>query len=123
MVFTFFIGLVFLSELVLTLFLIAYLFKLDKQIQTINCFLLESKSGIKEICQLVSKISDQIFDLTTDWIRKYELRRDRFILNQTKNILVSILLASLNIKFIKKIRKNKLLRRVWKGFNILQNMV
>ena len=123
MVFTFFIGLVFLSELVLTLFLIAYLFKLDKQIQAINCFLLESKSGIKEICQLVSKISDQIFDLTTDWIRKYELRRDRFILNQTKNILVSILLASLNIKFIKKIRKNKLLRRVWKGFNILQNMV
>ena len=123
MVFTFFIGLVFLSELVLTLFLIAYLFKLDKQIQTINCFLLESKSGIKEICQLVSKISDQIFDLTTDWIRKYELRRDRFILNQTKNILVSILLASLNIKFIKKIRKNKLLRSVWKGFNILQNMV
>ena len=123
MVFTFFIGLVFLSELVLTLFLIAYLFKLDKQIQTINSFLLESKSGIKEICQLVSKISDQIFDLTTDWIRKYELRRDKFILNQTKNILVSILLASLNIKFIKKIRKNKLLRRVWKGFNILQNMV
>ena len=123
MVFTFFIGLVFLSELVLTLFLIAYLFKLDKQIQTINSFLQESMSGIKEICQLVLKISDQIFGLTTDWIRKYELRRDRFLLNQTKNILVSILLASLNIKFIKKIRKNKLLRRVWKGFNILQNMV
>lgn len=123
MLFTILITVVFIAELIIVATLGINLIKLDNNLIAANNRLLEIRPQLKNIAQITKEISKQLVELAQISVDNFKQSKDRFLLTQLKSIVVGILFTSLNIKFLKRIRKNKIVKTVWKGFNILENMV
>ena len=123
MIFTFFITIVFIAELIIATSIILNLLKLNRISVDYDKFLYEIKPKVQSIFILGRKISEQFLELTPIWIKNFRNKKDAFILNQIKNLIVSVFLWKTNIKIIKKLRRNKFVKTALKSFTLLQNMV
>ena len=123
MIFKIFITIVFISELIIAFAIIINLLKLNKLIVKMNSAIEVSKPTIKDIAELIKKISAQMISISETYVDKFNKEKEKFILNQVKNLMTTLLFWKINIKILKIFRKSKLLRVAWKGFTLLQNMV
>lgn len=123
MIFTFFITIVFIAEIIITVALFNWLFKLDKRIIELNQTVIELKPGISDVVKLVRKISEQIKDLTKSYTDKFISDGEINIIKFLINSLAGLLFWKLNIKFLRKLRKTKGIKLLSKAFNLLQIVV
>ena len=123
MVYTFLISVVFIAELIITITIIQNLLRLDKVILELCETLAETRSGIKDVSELIRKISEQWKILAQEFIDKAKQNSEEIALKQLSKILLSLLVVNLNFKLIKKIRKSKITKIFMKGWSFIENMV
>lgn len=123
MVFYFFIAIVFISELIIFGAIIFQLAKFDRFCKDANAFLDEAKPKIKEICELVHGISEQIYELTPIWVDKLKTARNKLIQKQFESLISGLLFWAINIKIARKFKRSKLARVIAKGLTLVQNMI
>lgn len=123
MVFTIFTFIVFISQLIIAFAIIIWLLKFDKSIREKSLFLEEAKPKIKEIAGLARGISEQLAELTPMWVENFRKVRNKILLAKFESILSALLFWRINIKLVRKIRKSKFLKAVFKGLSMFQYMV
>ena len=123
MVYTFLISVVFIAELIITITIIQNLLRLDKVILELCETFSETRSGIKDVSELIRKISEQWKILAQEFIDKAKQNSEEIALKQLSKILLSLLVVNLNFKLIKKIRKSKITKIFMKGWSFIENMV
>ena len=123
MVFVILISIVFIAELIIAFSIIINLVKLDKNINEAAVFIDDFNPRLKEVLELMSKISDQVAELVPIWVENLKKERDKIILNQTKSLISGILFWSINIKVINRLRKTKIIKALWKGLTLVQNVL
>ena len=104
MIFTFFICIVFVAEIIIALTIILSLLSFNKKIIEFNRALYESKDQIKEIMQLLYKLSEQLSefaDLAVDKIKDciYDILAKYF-----KSVFSGVLLWSIKTQLKNKIK-------------------
>lgn len=123
MIFIFFTAIVFVAEIIIVFAILFNLIKFDIYINRTNKLLVEAKSKIQEIMELVHGISEQIRELTPIWVEKFREIRNMLVRKQLESLMSSILFWAINIKVIKRFKKSKLVKFAWKGLTLLQNML
>ena len=123
MVFVILISIVFIAELIIAFSIIINLVKLDKNINEATVFIDNFNPKLKEVLELMSKISAQVAELVPIWVENLKKERDKIILNQTKSLISGILFWSINIKVINRLRKTKIIKALWKGLTLVQNVL
>lgn len=123
MVFVILISIVFIAELIIAFSIIINLVKLDKNINEATVFIDDFNPRLKEVLELMSKISVQVAELIPIWVENLKKERDKIILNQTKSLISGILFWSINIKVINRLRKTKIIKALWKGLTLVQNVL
>ena len=123
MIITFFIGRVFLAELFLAVFLFIKLIEISKKTLLLNEFFDEACPKLREICFLMNKISSQILEYTLLYKRKLDIKKEQYAIGILNQVLILFVSRYINIKFLKRIKKNRFFKGTLKGFNILKSMV
>lgn len=123
MIVSFFTIIVFIAELIICFSAVYSLIKLDKHILSTNEFLKDVNPKIKNIMELAKGISEQLPQLINLKIEDFNRAKEKFIIEQLKNLFATFLFWKINIRFINKIRKSKIAQLIMKGFNLMQNMV
>lgn len=123
MIIIFFIGMVFLAELFVAVFLFIKLMKFSKKVLLLKEFFDEAYPKLREICFLVNKISSQILEYTLLYKRKLDVKKEQYAISILNQVLILFVSRYINIKFLKRIKKNRFLKGTLKGFNILKSMV
>lgn len=123
MIYTILISVVFIAELIITITILQNLIKLDKAILNLDSSIEVTKSGVKDICVLFRKISEQWVILAQNFVDKTKRDAEDAMLKQVSKALVSLLVVSLNFKFIRKVRNFRITKTLAKGWSIVENMV
>lgn len=109
--FYFFITIVFISELIITIFLTVSLLKADKTLREANLFVEEAKPKIRYIMKISNKISEQLVELAPIWREKVKNTVINFALSNVKSFLIGIAFYSLKKRWkIKRIKGAKLIK-------------
>ncbi len=90
MVFYFLISIVFIAEVIIALFVITNLVKLDKILNSANIFLEEVKPKIKDIMQIVRKLSEQMIELAPIVRGKIKSVINKMVIDQLKSLLAGL---------------------------------
>ena len=123
MVYTILISIVFIAEVIIMITVIQNLLRLDKAVLLLDDTLDASKSGIREICVLGRKISQQLVVISDDFVEKVKQDRENAALKVLSKALIGVLVLKLNFKIIKKFRKSRMLKTLAKGLSFLGSMV
>ena len=123
MIYTILISVVFVAELIIAITIIQNLIRLDKVIINLNDTFIETKGSIKDVCVLARKISEQWQILAQGFVDRTTEESEEFLYKKLSKVLVSLLVLSLNFKFVNKIRKSRITRTFAKGWSILENMI
>ena len=123
MIYTILISVVFVAELIIAITIIQNLIRLDKVIINLNDTFIETKGSIKDVCVLARKISEQWQILAQGFVDRTKEESEEFLYKKLSKVLVSLLVLSLNFKFVNKIRKSRITRTFAKGWSILENMI
>ena len=123
MVYTILISIVFIAEVIIMITIIQNLLRLDKAVLLLDDTLNASKSGVREICILGRKISQQLVVISDDFVEKVKKDRENTALKVLSKALIGVLALKLNFKLIKKIRKSRMLKTLAKGLSFLGSMV
>ena len=123
MIFTLFTAIVFIAELIITFTIIFYLIKLDKCFIEASEFIDIAKPKIKDISELAKGISEQMAELAPIWIDNLRVLRNKIILAKLESLMSAFLFWSINIKVMRKLKKSKFLKAVFKGLSLVQNMI
>lgn len=123
MIFTFLMSIVFIAEIIIAFTIIFNLIKFDKFLTDTNILLEKAKPEIRSICELYTGISAQIVEFSQIGVDKFKAAKERFILKQLESLMSAILFWSINIKILKKFRKNKIIKTALKGLTLLQSVV
>ena len=123
MVYTFLISVVFIAELIIAITIIQNLLRLDNVVLELDNKLSSKKLDIKEISELMRKISEQWKILAQDFVDKTKRDAEEILLRNLSKMLVGLLVLNLNFKFVNKIRKSKVTKTLAKGLSFLENMV
>lgn len=123
MIFTIFTIIVFLAELILTIFIISSLVKFDKTILDLNEIVILAKPKLKDIGHLTKEISNQLVEMTESFVKRLKLNNEEFALKQLSKVLLALLLWKINSKTITKLRKTKVVKLLGKGLSLLEIMV
>ncbi len=123
MVYTILISIVFIAELIIAITILQNLSRLDKAVLEFDKTVTTIALGIKDVCELSRKITEQWEILAQDFVDKTKRDSEDFMLRHLFKGLIGILVLNLNIKFIKKIRKSKITKTLVKGWSILESMV
>ena len=123
MIFLFFISIVFIAELIIAFTVFNSLFKLDIKINKFNETLIKKRADIKDITALVKGISEQIIELSEEFVDNLNEKKEEIILSLVKSLMSTILFWSINIKVVKRLRKSKVLNVAWKGLSLLENVI
>ena len=123
MIFTFLMSIVFIAEIIIAFTIIFNLIKFDKFLTDTNILLEKAKPEIRSICELCTGISVQIVEFSQIGVDKFKAAKERFILKQLESLMSAILFWSINIKILKKFRKNKIIKTALKGLTLLQSVV
>lgn len=123
MVFIIFTFIVFIAELIIAFSLISNLIKLDIKLINANKFLEEAKPKIKNIAELVREISEQIYKLTPIWVEKIREAKNKLVRKQVESLMSATLFWAINLKMIKRLKRSKILKTLWKGLTLVQNVI
>lgn len=123
MIFLFFISIVFIAELIIAFTVFNSLFKLDIKINKFNETLINKRADIKDITALAKEISEQLKELSKEFVDNFNEKKEEIILNLVKSLMSTILFWSINIKVVKRLRKSKVLNVAWKGLSLLENVI
>lgn len=123
MVLTIFTFIVFISQLIIAFTLIFWLFNFDKFIHEKNLYLEKSMTKISDIAKLARGISEQLAELTPIWVDNFYRFRDKIILSKLEGLLSAILFWHINTKVMRKIKKSKFLKTIFKGLSLVNNMI
>jgi uncharacterized protein YoxC len=123
MVYTILISIVFIAEIIIAITLIQVLLRFDKAVLELDETITATKPGIKDICELSRKISEQWEILANDFVEKTKKDSEEFLLKQLSKGLMGLLVLNLNFKLVKKIRNSKITKTIAQGLSILENMV
>lgn len=123
MVYKIFTTIVFIAEIIIAYTLLSRLFIFDKLILKADENLTAMKPSLADCGQIIRKISAQCVEFSEDLVSDFKMKRDEIALKQLNKLLVAILLLRLNSKFINKLRRSKLIKRIGRGLSLLQLMV
>ena len=123
MVCTILISIVFIAELIIAVSIIQNLKKIDKSIVEINKIINDANPKIKEVCCLAEKISEQMVELSEDFVFKFKEKQEDIAIKSFLKILLAILLLKINSKTINSFRKSETGKFIIKGLSMLENMV
>ena len=123
MIFLFFISIVFIAELIIAFSLFNSLLNLDVKINKFNETLINKRADIKDITALAKGISEQIIELSEEFVDNFNEKKEEIILSLVKSLMSAILFWSINIKVVKRLRKSKVLNAAWKGLSLLENVI
>ena len=123
MIYTFLISMVFIAEIIIAVSLIQVLLRLDKAILGVNEIVTLAKPGIKDISDLVKKISEQTVEFSKRFKEKVSRNSEEIILMRLFKFAITFLLVKANIKIVQKIRKSKITKAIAKGLSLLEIMV
>lgn len=123
MIFLFFISIVFIAELIIAFTVFNSLFKLDIKINKLNEALINKRADIKDITALAKAISEQLKELSEEFVDNFNEKKEEIILSLVKSLMSTILFWSINIKVVKRLRKSKVLNVAWKGLSLLENVI
>ena len=87
MIFFFLISIVFIAEIIITIFLLTTLYKLDKSLNEYNSLLSNLKPSIKEILNTYEDLSKELLKLAPIVINKAKNIVKDFALGQLKSII------------------------------------
>ena len=123
MVYTILISIVFIAELIITITTLQNLIKLDKCIIQLDETISEAKPSIKDISTLLRKISKQWVIISQNFVDNARADGEEFLLRKISKILMGFFILNLNLKFIKRIQKNKVVKMLSKGWSLLESMI
>ncbi len=123
MVYTILISVVFIAELIIAVTVFQNLLRLDRAVIEMDNNLTAKKSDIKDIAELMRKISEQWEVLAQDFVDKTKRDAEEILLRNLSKMLVGLLVLNLNFKFVNKLRKSKVTKTLAKGLSFLGNMV
>ena len=123
MIFLFFISIVFIAELIIAFTVFNSLFKLDIKINKLSEALINKRADIKDITVLAKAISEQLKELSEEFVDNFNEKKEEIILSLAKSLMSAILFWSINIKVVKRLRKSKVLNVAWKGLSLLENVI
>lgn len=123
MIFLFFISIVFIAELIIAFTVFNSLFKLDIKINKLSEALINKRADIKDITALAKAISEQLKELSEEFVDNFNEKKEEIILSLVKSLMSAILFWSINIKVVKRLRKSKVLNVAWKGLSLLENVI
>ncbi len=123
MVYTILISIVFIAELIILTAAITSLLRVDKIIISLNETVDEAKPKIKDVSELTRKISEQIVELSEDFVGQIKAKQEDTLIKHLNKILIAVLLWKLNSKTIKRIRRSKFAKNTLRAFALLQSMV
>jgi hypothetical protein len=116
MIFTFFITIVFIAELIIFLTIVCCVLKFDKKILKLNAIVSSLNPSIRQIMELVSNISVQIRELSKDFVGRFLQKRGELMINN----IIKILLSSY---ILHKFKHFKFTKKLTKALSLLQFMV
>ena len=123
MIFKFLISIVFIAEIVLTVSIIRAMIKLDNIILSCDGLVTNSKSGIKDVSVLCKKISEQIIELSEQFVQEIRKKEEDILLGNLNKLILALIIWKFNLKAIKRFRKTKLCKTIGKGLSVLGNMI
>lgn len=123
MIYKIFTTIVFIAELIIAYAIVTKLYALDKAIINANELLISAKPSLRDICYIVKKISAQCVDFANDFVAELNKKCEDFAINQLNKILLALILLKMNSKFIKKLRRSKIVKRISRGLSLLQIVV
>lgn len=123
MVFYFLILIVFIAELIVFAAIMFQLAKFNRFCIKTNEFLNEAKPKIEDIFKLAHGISDQIYELIPIWLQNIKNAGNKLIQKQVESLISGLLFWGINIKILKKLRKNKIVKVAFKGLTLIQNVI
>ena len=82
MLFTILISIVFIAEMIIAVALIRAILRLDKAICEVNDTVVLAQDGIKDISELVHKISEQMVDLANDYVNRIKRYQEEAVMKQ-----------------------------------------
>ena len=123
MVYTFLISVVFIAEVIIAITVFQALSKLDKAVLELNETVTMAKPGIKDISELVRKISEQYKEFAENFAQKVTRNSEEIILYRLFKLTIGYFLIKSNIKLVQKIRKSKIAKALAKGLSLLEIMV
>jgi len=118
-----FTALIFIAELIITYSLMKLLIRADKAILNGNNTILTIKPGIKDICLLIRKISEQLVEFSYDIVPKIVQKRDKVVIKFVRKLIITIILLKFNFKIIKNFLRSKPYKILSKGFSLLKYVV
>lgn len=123
MVYKIFTAIVFIAEIIIAYTIFSKLVMLDKLILKADKALTYSKLSLKEISRLISQISAQCVEFAEDFALDFKTKRDEIALKQLNKLILTIILIKMNSKFINRIRRTKLVKRISRGLSLLQLVI
>ena len=123
MIYTFLITIVFIAEVVIAISIIQALLRFDRKIIELDDTMSLINPSVKELSELVKKISAQIVEFSERFAEKFDRNKDEFFIRQLLKTLLGVFLVKTNIKIIRKIRKSKVFKALAKGLSLLEIMV
>ena len=123
MVYKIFTAIVFIAEIIIAYTIFSKLVMLDKLILKADKVLTYSKLSLKEISRLISQIAAQCVEFAEDFALDFKTKRDEIALKQLNNLILTIILIKMNSKFINRIRRSKLVKRISRGLSLLQLVI
>lgn len=123
MVFTILISIVFIAEIIIATAIISKLIGLDKKVLELDETLNLIKPSLREICNLVKGISEQVREFAYDFEKRVKRDAEDFAVKYLLKLFTAILLLGFNKKLINKFRRSKLVKMVGRGLSLLQIVV
>ena len=87
MIFFFFMSIVFIAELIIAVFLLSVLYKLDKKIIEFNSLLNELKPSIKEILNTYEDLSKELLNFVPVVVKNIKDIAKNIVIEQLKSIV------------------------------------
>lgn len=123
MIYIFLITIVFIAEVIITISIIQALLRVDKKIIEFDDTMSLINPSIKDISELVKKISSQMVEFSERFAEKFGKKKDEFFIKQLFKMLLGIFFVKTNIKVARKIQKTKVFKALAKGLSLLEIMV
>lgn len=123
MVYPILISIVFIAEIIIAVTVIQNLLRVDKAVIELNDIVEEANPRIREMSDLVKKISEQSVELSKNFVIRFKEEQEDFALKNLSKLLMAILLLKINSRAINAFRKSRAGKFIVKGLSMLGNMV
>ena len=123
MIFKIFTAMILIAELIIAYTLITKLIVVDKLILNADETIMEINPSVKDVCVLIKKISFQYVEFAKEFVSKINDTQEDVTISILNKVLISLLLIKLNLKFINKLRRSKVIKRINRGLSLLKYVV